>query len=91
MPSFDWFVPDHLRDARLARTLVLLLAVPAMVAITAFFERQRETVELLSEQGGSGIGLATAQRAVEAHGGRIWVESEGEGKGSTFCFTLTGQ
>jgi signal transduction histidine kinase len=25
---------------------------------------------------------------VELQGGRIWVESEGEGRGSTFCFTL---
>ena len=38
--------------------------------------------------GGSGIGLTIAQSLVNAHHGRIWVESEGEGKGSAFHFTL---
>ncbi len=38
--------------------------------------------------GGSGIGLTIAQALVKAHHGRIWVESEGEGKGSSFHFTL---
>jgi histidine kinase len=38
--------------------------------------------------GGSGIGLTIAQALVKAHHGRIWAESAGEGKGSSFHFTL---
>jgi signal transduction histidine kinase len=37
---------------------------------------------------GTGLGLSLTKKLVELHKGKIWVESEGRGKGSTFKFTL---
>ncbi|MEG0386355.1 MAG: ATP-binding protein, partial [Solibacillus sp.] len=37
--------------------------------------------------GGTGLGLAIAREMIEAHGGKIWAESE-EGVGTTIFFTL---
>jgi PAS domain S-box-containing protein len=53
--------------------------------LSKVFERFWRVQE--TKQGGSGLGLSIARGIVEAHGGRIWAESE-LGKGSSFLFTL---
>jgi len=37
---------------------------------------------------GAGLGLSVTKGIIEAHGGKIWAESDGEGKGATFTFTI---
>ncbi|MEO1999177.1 MAG: HAMP domain-containing sensor histidine kinase [Planctomycetaceae bacterium] len=40
------------------------------------------------KKSGSGIGLSIVQRAIDAHRGRVWIESEGEATGTTVCFCI---
>ena len=53
------------------------------------FDRFRQAeVGAARTHGGLGLGLAIAKQIVELHGGKIFVRSEGDGRGSTFCIEL---
>ena len=56
-------------------------------AAAIFTEFYQVDYSLSRSHGGAGLGLAICQRFVDAHDGRIWMESN-EGSGSTFFFTL---
>ncbi len=42
----------------------------------------------IRDKGGAGLGLVICKGLVEAHGGRIWAESDGAGQGARFTFTV---
>ncbi|HEX78245.1 MAG TPA: PAS domain S-box protein [Dehalococcoidia bacterium] len=63
------------------------IGIPPEDLERVFDRMYRIEQRLTPEIGGIGLGLAICKGLVEAHGGRIWMESE-EGKGSTCWFTL---
>ena len=64
------------------------IGIPADQADRVFMIFQR--LHAAQAYDGTGIGLAICRKIVERHGGRIWLSSEGEGRGTTFFFTLPG-
>lgn len=79
--------------ARRVRQKLLISVTDQGIGIAAeelerVFDRMYRAKQRMSDDpGGMGLGLAISKGLVEAHGGRIWAESE-QGKGSTFFFTL---
>jgi signal transduction histidine kinase len=63
------------------------IGIPAKDLPFVFDKFFRVRSAATSDIAGTGLGLAIARGIVEAHRGRIWVESE-EGRGSTFAFTI---
>jgi signal transduction histidine kinase len=55
---------------------------------TLFNKYERVSKEAKKIADGSGLGLFIAKKIVALHNGKIWAESDGEGKGTAFKFTL---
>ena len=73
------FVTIIMKDTGIGMTLEQLTNV-----FDEFYKADQSRHDLDS----SGLGLTICKRIVEKHGGKIWVESLGKNKGTTFYFTL---
>jgi signal transduction histidine kinase len=63
------------------------IGIPKDKQLSLFRKFYQVDASLRRNTTGSGLGLAICKGIVEAHKGRIWLESE-EGKGATFCFSI---
>ena len=53
------------------------------------FNKFEQVTEVKHHSEGAGLGMPIAKHIIEeGHGGKIWFESPGEGKGTTFIFTV---
>jgi len=86
-------VDPHLRDFVGAEQLEIKvmdqgIGIPKAELPRLFTKFHRVGDFSTAESQGTGLGLYISRALVELHHGRIWADSEGQGKGSTFTFTL---
>jgi histidine kinase len=67
------------------------IGIPAHELENIFREFYQVEDHLRRRMGGMGVGLSIARGLLKLHHGRIWAESPGEGKGSTFTVVLPVQ
>ncbi len=80
-------------DATLSKDMVTVSVSDTGIGMTKkqqemIFDEFYKADKASDETASSGLGLSIVKRIIEKHDGKIWVESEGPGKGSTFYFTL---
>jgi Histidine kinase-, DNA gyrase B-, and HSP90-like ATPase len=82
-------LPSGRREPIGMAALILFVADNGMRIAPAYHQRIFGLFDKLDPRSeGTGIGLALVKRIVEVHGGHIWIESDGNGQGATFYFTL---
>ncbi len=86
-PEMEVLVEMTRRDMEVVTAIVDRGEGIAPDEMANLFQRYYRTESARRQKGGLGLGLYVTKGLVEAHGGRIWVESE-VGRGSTFQFTL---
>jgi len=94
------FTPErgsiHVEGKLVGRELVVSVSdtgigVPEEEQERIFEEFYQSRARGAGKTAGTGLGLPLSRQLVEMHGGRIWVESAGTGKGSRFSFALPVQ
>jgi signal transduction histidine kinase len=64
------------------------IGIPQEKQEKIFAEFDQVESRLQDKTPGTGLGLSLSRKMVEMHGGEIWCESEGDGRGSRFIFTI---
>jgi len=77
---------DHKLLIEISDTGIGFIAEELKGLFSRTFERGEEAKKVFST--GKGIGLYIAHKIIDAHKGKVWVESKGKGKGSTFFVEL---